>query len=312
MSSEERRLAAPLQDTSRIQNSQDAGSAQPLPPCPLQCLSISFKCAGAALLSSCDQTTMNSPFFSQHHFFPTHPMAPVAPPNFLIPAFFPPPHVFPSFFPPPFGFPSSLPPDNFPAAFFPNGHDNFPEAFFPNGHDELQRIDPDDPAAAQEQLDRVPSETEASSVDQSTPEWAFILPPEFAAADDAPLQPAVPQKQKQAPRARSGADAAASELHRLLEELGLESQMLHMRSGTKSVTAALPNELPCGQGVLLLHRALDRELADKDTPLHRATYEKLKESIGRSVAHEIEGKICVKFFRSKSKVCVKATVSWQH
>ncbi len=274
-----------------------------LPSCISQRPSVSFKCVGALLLSSYDQPTMNSPFFSHPHFFPVHPMATDAPPNFFIPAFFPPPLGFPSLFPPPFAFPS-----------YPSPH----HAFFPYGHDQLHHVDPASPAAAQEQLDRPDSasvETEANSDDASTPEWAFILPPEFAAADAAPLQvpkPDVPQKQKLQPCARSIPDAAASELHRLLEEQGLESQMLHMRNGTKSVTTALPDELPCGQGVLLLHRALDRELADKDTPLHRATYEKLKERIGRSVAQEIEGKIWVKFFRSKSKVCVKATVSWQH
>jgi hypothetical protein len=145
--------------------------------------------------------------------------------------------------------------------------------------------------------------------DSSTPAWAFIPPPEFSAAPK-DIDPPAKQKPKKEAPARSLAEASALELHRLLMQRELESHMSHMRQGKKTVIFFLPSQLACGQGVILVQRALDNELADENTPLHRATYEKLAESISQNIdsAHT---ELWVKFFRNKGKVCVKATVSWK-
>jgi hypothetical protein len=228
---------------------------------------------------------MEFPFFSNPPFFFAHPMAPAFPPNFFIPAFMPSPFAFPSFAPPP-------PP---------------PSTIFCIGQDEQQ---PDEHPA-----DLAAGDAEAEALDDSsTPAFALIPPPAFSAAvhKAAPKDSDPPSKQKtkkEAP-ARSLADTSALELHRLLMERELESHMSHMRQGKKTVIFVLPSKLACGQGVILVQRAFDNELADESTPLHRATYQKLAESISQNVeSAQIE--LWVKFFRNKGKVCVKATVSWK-
>ena len=267
---------------------------------PQQYPSILLKCAGALVFNSSDQTTMNSPFFPYPPFFSAHPMATAMtmfPPNALIPSFFPPPFAFPSYYYP------------YPAS----------STSFAIGSDSLDAVHPEN---AQPSL--LIGEAEANHQGDTLPDWALIPPPEFSAS----VNPAPPkreqqrgvahacQKPKDESPARSLSDTAASELHRLLIERGLGPEMTHMRKGRKQATFVLPNELPCGNGVILVQRALDSELADKSTPLHEATYEKLKESLGQSIGGQVDEHLrmwaTVKFFRNRGRVWAKATVGWEH
>jgi hypothetical protein len=53
--------------------------------------------------------------------------------------------------------------------------------------------------------------------------------------------------------------------------------------------------------VLLLHPALDRELANTNLPLHRSTYQKLGVSIRQS-ASEVDFALWVRFFSSMGQI----------
>lgn len=264
---------------------------------------VAFKCAGARLICGYDQTTMDSLFIPHLQFFPATPMD-VAPPAF------PQLWAHPSFFPPLFPFSSFMPPLPCPAALFSSGAyepQTAPPSY--NPHPLFQQTHPGDTNGE--------VSVEADNQCGATPAWAFVLPAEFSGAVQPEpkacrLQPKAAAAHK--PKVESAvctlADAAALELHRLLIARGLQSQLAHLRQGSKSATAVLPDELPCGCGVLLLHPALDRELADAGTPLHRSTFQKLGDVIRQS-AGEVNFELWVRFFRSRGKVCAKATVSWK-